>query len=91
MRRAEIERHAGEALARPEDAWLVWGDDLDRFLDDDGRVDAEAVRTAAGTLARERPTWRKGGPVRRDPDQGRGSWSEGSSGGWEALIEGARE
>jgi len=86
LRRAEVERVAADVLERPADAWLVWGDDPQRFLDDGGALDAEAVRQAAQELARERPSWRKG-LSRRDPDQGKGHGGiAGSGGSWASLI-----
>jgi len=84
--RADVERIAADDLDRPADAWLVWGDDPDRFLDTHGDIDTDAVREAVTELLRERPAWRKRVARRGDPDQGKGNGQTDTGQGWLGVV-----
>lgn len=83
--RSDVERRVADRLDRPADVWLVW-DDAERFHDDDGNLDTDAVDAAVAELLRERPSWAKR-TRRRDPDQGRGRRADTyDRGSWLGVV-----
>lgn len=79
MQRAELERVAtsgdGIRLHRASDIWPDdAGTDLSELLDEDGRIDADAVRGVIEAATADRPYLRADIKVRRsDPSQGAGA------------------
>jgi len=62
-----------EILDVPADLWDVAGLDVAGFYNDDGTLDEDKVRFAAGTLAEMRPRLAK-------PPAPQASWGQGSGG-----------
>nr|BFE34989.1 hypothetical protein GCM10010200_072400 [Actinomadura rugatobispora] len=54
MQRAEVERLAGQGLARGADLMVYRGEDIAGYLSEDGTVNAEAVQAAVAELVKER-------------------------------------
>lgn len=61
MRRAEVERLAGDQLADPNDLWRS-EIQLEALLAEDGSLDSEKVEAAIGQLVSEKPHYRKAAP-----------------------------
>lgn len=58
MRRAEVERIAGEQLADPADLWRAEVE-LDSLITEDGSLDAEKVEAAVELLVKDRPHYKR--------------------------------
>ncbi|PQE02565.1 hypothetical protein CYL16_03315 [Mycobacterium sp. EPG1] len=83
--RSDVERVAGESLAMPGDFWLLSGNDVDAYLDDQGNVDYERVREDARLLLEERPLLGKRS-LAVDHSQGRGNGIGNREPTWSALL-----
>lgn len=57
LQRAEVERLVTGRLANPTDTWLLAGDDLAQFCDDDGNIDPELVDAFVVATVADRPSW----------------------------------
>lgn len=74
LRRAEIERVAGESLAMPDDVWLS-GNSAADYVAEDGSIDIERVRQDVTILMTERPGLRRPSAA-VDRSQGLGGGAE---------------
>lgn len=83
--RAEAERAAGEYLGVPSDLWSG-GLRLADVLDDDGNVDAEAIKANAETIIAERGDRFAKNQRAVDPSQGLGSANGRPPISWEGLF-----
>ncbi len=87
--RREVERIAGEALARPGDVWLD-GADVGAVLDDEGQVDANKVAEVAASVLDGRPGLAKVVVRRPRPDHAQGAPASRGGASWGDVLK-ARE
>lgn len=58
---SKIEALATKGFETPRDAVLILRQDIDDYIDDDGKPDVKAINRALGKLLEDRPHWKKGG------------------------------